>query len=146
MPTSHILVPTDFSTHADHALDYALALAKELQARITLLHVIYRPPMGEASLLTYLAEVEAEARQALERRVQRLREAGLQGTYIMVHGVPWQEIVEAAGVQKADLIVMGTHGRTGVLHVLLGSVAEKVLRHAPCPVLVTRAPAQSAAA
>ncbi|GIX47207.1 MAG: hypothetical protein KatS3mg131_1418 [Candidatus Tectimicrobiota bacterium] len=134
----HYLVATDFSSHADEALTTALALAQRLGARLTLLHVIARPPLGEASWLSYLAEVEAEAREALERRLARVREAGLEGEAVVVHGIPWQEIVAQAQARKADLVVVGTHGRSGLLHALLGSVAEKVVRHAPCPVLVVR--------
>ena len=76
----------------------------------------------------------------MQAYVQRVTAAGLVGDMVVVHGVPFQEIVETAKSQQVDLIVMGTHGRTGLHHVLLGSVAEKVVHLAPCPVLVVRQP------
>ena len=68
----------------------------------------------------------------------RLRDAGVPGETMIVHGVPFQTIIDTAKEQGVDLIIMGTHGRTGLTHVLMGSVAENVVRLAPCPVLVTR--------
>jgi nucleotide-binding universal stress UspA family protein len=146
MTISHVLVPTDFSPYADQALAYAIELAPLLQARLTLLHAVHAVPlwvegdMGRALPDVYLRELEAHARQELEQRQQRVREAGIQGNSMLVHGIPFQSIVDAAREQKIDLIVMGTHGRTGLQHVLLGSVAEKVVRLAPCAVLIVRRP------
>jgi nucleotide-binding universal stress UspA family protein len=74
----------------------------------------------------------------------RVQQAGLQGDSVIVEGVPFQAIIDTARDSGADLIVMGTHGRTGLTHVLMGSVAEKVVRLAPCPVLVTRAATEDA--
>jgi nucleotide-binding universal stress UspA family protein len=74
----------------------------------------------------------------METYVQRVTAAGLVGDMVVVHGVPFQAILETASSQQVDLIVMGTHGRTGLRYVLLGSVAEKVVHLAPCPVLVVR--------
>ena len=68
----------------------------------------------------------------------RVQQAGLHGDSVIVEGIPLQEIIDMADSRDIDLIVMGTHGRTGLTHVLMGSVAEKVVRLAPCPVLVTR--------
>ena len=76
----------------------------------------------------------------METYRQRLQQAGLEGTVMVVHGIPFQSIVDTAHDQKVDLIAMGTHGRTGLAHVFLGSVAKKVVRLAHCPVLVTRGP------
>jgi nucleotide-binding universal stress UspA family protein len=89
---------------------------------------------------TYFRAIEAEAHQALEERLKRVRQAGLEGDCAVVHGIPFQEIITTATAHHVDLIIMGTHGRTGLTHVLLGSVAEKVVRLGPCPVLVTRQP------
>jgi nucleotide-binding universal stress UspA family protein len=147
MSTQHFLVPTDFSAYADQALDYAIALAGKLPARLTLLHVVHSVPlwvegdMGRALPDVYLRQLEAQAQQELEQRQQRLQAAGVQGTILLVHGMPFQRIIDLARDQQIDLIIMGTHGRTGLQHVLLGSVAEKVVRLAPCPVLIVRQPA-----
>jgi nucleotide-binding universal stress UspA family protein len=139
MSTQHFLVPVDFSEYANQALDYAIALATKLQSRLTLLHVIYMPALAAGEIGPYMTDIEAQARKAIEGNLQRVNDAGLEGTTMLVHGIPWQEIVQTAEDKLADLIIMGTHGRSGIQHVLLGSVAEKVVRLAPCPVLVTRA-------
>jgi universal stress protein A len=145
MTIQHILVPTDFSAYAEQALDYAIALAKPLQARVTLLHAISAVFWGTGDVAmapppAYFDALEAEAQQQIEQACTRVREAGLLGETMVVYGVPFERIILAARDHHIDLIVMGTHGRTGLLHVLLGSVAERVVRLAPCPVLVTRNP------
>jgi len=80
----------------------------------------------------------------LESYLERVMAAGLNGDKVIVHGSPYQEIVEIAKARQVDLIIMGTHGRTGLRHMLMGSVAEKVVQLASCPVLVTRQPADVA--
>ena len=140
MPVPHVLVPLDFSASADRVLAYAMEFAKKLQARLTLLHVIDLPKLVDMSLTPYRAHLQAASRQALETCLKRVHGAGVAGDMVLVNGVPFQEIIETAKTTGADLIVMGTHGRTGLHHVLLGSVAEKVVRLASCPVLVTRPP------
>jgi nucleotide-binding universal stress UspA family protein len=87
-------------------------------------------------------DLEAEITRTMEGAMERVTAAGLTGDSIVVHGVPFHEIVETAKQHHVDLIIMGTHGHTGLTHVLLGSVAEKVVRLASCPVLVTRQPAK----
>jgi nucleotide-binding universal stress UspA family protein len=146
MIPQHILVPLDFSEPANQALEYAIRLARQLQARLTLLHVIHLPSVGGADLLAYMAHVETSAQQAMEECLQRVQHAGIPGKSLFVQGVPWQEIVDKAKATQADLIVMSTHGRSGFQHLVLGSVAERVVRLAPCPVLVTRQSAQTSAA
>ena len=138
MQCRHILVPLDFSTDSERALDYALELASIFQARLTLLHVMHIPVMVEVDLHAYLPKIETAARQQIEACQQRVQAAGLTSDMVLVRGVPFQDIVETARDRQVDLIVMGTHGRTGLPHAFLGSVAEKVVRLAPCPVLVTR--------
>ena len=143
MTVKHILVPTDLSEYADYALDYAIELAQTLQARLTLLHIIHLTPLamgdiGASGLVPYLDEMEADAQQRLQALLNRVHQEGLQGETAVVQGVPFQSIVDMAGNENVDMIVMGTHGRTGLTHALMGSVAEKVVRLAPCPVLVTR--------
>jgi nucleotide-binding universal stress UspA family protein len=143
MTVQHILVPTDFSADAEQAVDYAIALASVFRARVTLLHVIYEVlwAAGETAMSlppAYFAELEAATRRQMEKARQRVRAAGLEGDSIVAYGMPFEHIVTAARDQGVDLIIMGTHGRTGLKHVLMGSVAERVVRLAPCPVLVTR--------
>jgi nucleotide-binding universal stress UspA family protein len=87
---------------------------------------------------SYWQELETNLEQSMEASLKRLDDVGLQGEPIIVHGVPFQSIIDTAQDKAVDLIVMGTHGRTGLTHVLMGSVAERVVRMAPCPVLVTR--------
>ena len=145
MAAQRFLVPLDFSESADQALDYAITLAGKLGARLTLLHVMQLLPMGGVDMgvtlpVAYVQDLEAEIRRSLASRLERVTTAGLEGDMVIVHGVPFHEILETSKALPADLIVMGTHGRTGLHHVLLGSVAEKVVQLAPCPVLVARQP------
>jgi nucleotide-binding universal stress UspA family protein len=143
MAAQRFLVPLDFSESANQTLDYAITLAGKLGARLTLLHVIQPLPLGGVDMgvtlpFTYIQELEGEIQRSMESSLERVTAAGLEGEIVVVHGVPFHEIIEAAKTQRVDLIVMGTHGRTGLHYVLLGSVAEKVVRLAPCPVLVAR--------
>ena len=143
MPTQHFLVPIDFSAYADHALAYAIRLAGTLDARLTLLYVMQPVPMAGVDMgvtlpATYLQEVEEALQGSMEAALAQVTAAGLTGEQVVLYGVPFQEIVDTAKARQVDLIIMGTHGRTGLLHVLLGSVAEKVVRLAPCSVLVVR--------
>jgi nucleotide-binding universal stress UspA family protein len=152
MIVQHVLVPIDFSATADQALTYAIALAQQLQARLTLLHVLDLTPMTMDEMTagvvtTYLDDLETDAQHLLQASRERVQRAGLQAESLLVQGTPTQTIVDTAGEQGVDLIIMGTHGRTGLAHVFLGSVAEHVVRQGPCPVLVVRrAPDPSAPA
>lgn len=142
-----ILVPHDFSPQATHAFKHALALAKRFDGRVVAQHVIvpfYVPadvPFGlAADTMPAPATFVPEQRARLEKLVKRA--AGADGARVTVRvdvGDPAQCILDAA--QRADAIVMATSGRTGLAHLLIGSVAEKVVRHAPVPVLTVRAPA-----
>ena len=143
MTAKHILVPTDFSEYADYALDYAIELAKTLQARLTVLYVLHLSSLAlgdapPAVLDDTLKAMETNAQQRTQMALARVQQAGLQGESAIVEGIPFQTIIETAERRDVDLIVMGTHGRTGLTHALMGSVAERVVRLAPCPVLVTR--------
>ena len=139
-----ILVPTDFSAPASQALRYAVALAKETGAKLTLLNVI--EPIGPTPDFAYNPmvmedeKVTAAAKAQLHRLVEKegLTAALVEKTPVR-HGIPFHEISGAAATLKSDLIVLATHGYTGFKHILLGSTAERVVRHAPCPVLVVRA-------
>ena len=143
MIVQHVLVPIDFSATADQALAYAIALAQQLQARLTLLHVLDLTPvtmedMAAGMTATLLDDLETDAQHLLQASRERVQRAGLQAESLLVQGTPTQTIVDTAGEQGVDLIIMGTHGRTGLAHVFLGSVAEHVVRQGPCPVLVVR--------
>ena len=144
MTAQRFLVPVDFSEDANQAVEYAIALASKLGARVTLLHVIQLLPLGSGDMgvtvpYAYIQDLEADVTSRMQAYLERVT-AGLEGEIAVVHGVPFQEILETAKTQQIDLIIMGTQGRTGLQHVLMGSVAEKVVRLAPCPVLVVRQP------
>ena len=137
-----ILVPIDFSDCAKKALRYAIPLAKEHEAAITLLYVV--PPdyaVGEYGGIAYAA-LHDEARATGERDLAALAIDEVRGEVpaetVVRSGSPAFEIVETAKTLPADVIVISTHGRTGLKHVLLGSVTEHLVRRAPCPVLVVR--------
>jgi nucleotide-binding universal stress UspA family protein len=142
----NILVPTDFSETADAALGYAKRLAGRVGASVHLLHV-FRDPYAPA---LYVPEVYApvpietreralnEARARLAERLTADEEVYFRGTRTLVAGLAANQIAKYAADHGMTLIVMGTHGRRGVSHLLLGSVAEHVVRTAPCPVLTIR--------
>ena len=138
-----ILVPVDFSDCSRKALQYALALAKEHQAAITLVHVVSPPsyPVGEFGGLEYgnlVADLRAGSKKQLaEIALQDVGDAAPVDSQIR-SGAPAHEIVDVATEFDVDMIVISTHGHTGLKHVLLGSVTEHVVRTAPCPVLVVR--------
>jgi len=142
-PPRIILVPTDFSLHADRALEYAAELAARLDARIHLLHVVTYPVLATAEMSTmYIAtlmeSLRRDAQLGLDERVQRYRDRVSLGPVRIEEGDPRDQIDRTAETIGADLIAMGTHGRRGIRRLLLGSVAESVVRTAPCPVLTIR--------
>lgn len=136
-----ILLPTDFSDHADEALRYALALAQTHAASLCLVHAYDILPYTLPEGLPMVDDLQmGQLREALEKQLQaaakRARAGGASDvTTQLVAGPAPAEIVRLANEWHADLIVMGTHGRTGLTHLLLGSVTEKVVRKAACPVL-----------
>jgi nucleotide-binding universal stress UspA family protein len=142
----HILVPVDFSVLSAQAVDYAVELAKALGAKITLLHAYEPPAIGypdTAGLALEVAEAcRRSAETALDTEARERAASGLSLTHELRQGPAWIEIVEAAKERGADLIVMGTHGRGGLSHFLLGSVAERVVRSSPIPVLTVRGRAE----
>jgi nucleotide-binding universal stress UspA family protein len=148
MTAQRFLVPVDFSEDANQAVKYAIDLASKLGARMTLLHVIQPPPWGGVDMdvtlpyaySLFIQNLEAEVAHRMQACLERITADGLEGEVAVVRGVPFREILDTAKMQQVDLIIMGTHGRTGLQHVLMGSVAEKVVRLAPCPVLVVRQP------
>ena len=145
---SRILVATDFSPPSDTALEFARTLAARFGASLHLLHVVEDPTIGgPVASEMYLAESPAtrterlkDSQARLSHRVTGSDRAALNATTEVVFGRSAEMIVDYAADTKADLIVMGTHGRTGLAHLLVGSVAERVVRHAACPVLTVREP------
>ena len=132
----HILVPTDFGEPAERATEYALALAKKFEAKLTLMHVYSIPTYGYAEGFAWpVEELGKAAQKALETAVAAVkqRSAGIESTLVM--GAPWEQILLVAKQRAVDLIVMGTHGRRGLSRMFLGSVAERVVRMSPVPVL-----------
>jgi universal stress protein A len=139
-----ILVPLDFSEQSTRALEYAKMLGKALDASLDLLHVVPNPYIADPSGL-YMAlpqemldEFDREGRTRLEKVLTPAERKTFKARNIVKMGDPRSEILEYARLAPVDLIVMGTHGRTGVSHVFLGSVAERVVRTASCPVTTVR--------
>jgi nucleotide-binding universal stress UspA family protein len=140
-----ILVPSDFSECSEEALAYGLELARRFGAELHLLHVIQDPitqPWAAEGFSVPLFEVVDEWRQqAVERLKAAVPEADRARVRVVsVVATPYTEILDYARAHRIDLIVMGTHGRGGVTHMLLGSIAERIVRRAPCPVLTVRRP------
>ena len=138
-----ILVPLDFSRHADSVLEWAAHLAEEHQSRLLLLHAYHLPVEFQQLEGAYLpqdfwASVKSEAEQSLNRYAEPLRQRGLAVELIVREGYPATVIEEEATEQQADLIVIGTRGLSGLKHLLLGSIAERVVQKAPCPVLTVK--------
>jgi nucleotide-binding universal stress UspA family protein len=139
-----ILVPTDFSPPSELAVQYAVDLAIRLRAALHILHIVETPryAMYPDGYFVGLADLETHATREAERRLadatRRYADRGLRVTTAVAAGIPAQRIVEKAVERGTDLIVMGTHGRSGFVHLLMGSVAERVVRTAPCPVLTVR--------
>jgi nucleotide-binding universal stress UspA family protein len=136
-----ILVPTDFGEPAQRALEIAIELAGKLGASVTLLHVypIVFPVSYDEELTWPLEQIEKAAGKTLEAHLAKAKQRNASCEAILKAGSAAVEIVSVARQLKADLIVMGTHGRRGVSHLMLGSVAERVVRTAPVPVLTVGA-------
>ncbi len=141
-----ILFATDFSPASTPALDRAIDLAKDNGAELIITHV-YEPP-SRLSLDGYVlpqiydefeAALRDEAEGALAPLVERAKRTGVKVRSLLIKGIPYRAIARAARAQAADLVVLGTHGRTGMARLFLGSVAARVISTAPCPVLTVRA-------
>lgn len=147
MAFSKILVPVDFSETSLHAVRLAIAMARSGGGKVHLLHVGTLPLVVSdaaaygAAVPAYLLEakdqIAAEQKHALEKLAAEEVPEGLLGGVAVREGFPPDEIVEEAKACGADLVVIGTHGRSGISRLVLGSVAERVIRHATCPVMVT---------
>ena len=141
-----ILIPTDFSESARYAFNYAVDLNKVLKARLYLLHVLQDfTEFSEYNLSpTILPQLYLEFEESAARKLEDMLEDMVPpeiscGSYIL-HGVPFYEIIQFARKERIDLIILGSHGRTGLKQVLFGHTAEKVVKKAPCPVLTVRHP------
>ena len=143
-----ILAPTDFSENAEHALNYAIGLSRPYHAEIEVLHVFHLreylaplsglPEIDTKTANEVLEAAEARAAKKLDEVVHSLRDEQAVLLPILLIGVPFEEIVRYAAEREVDLIVMASHGRTGLAHFLLGSTAERVISHARCPVVVVK--------
>jgi nucleotide-binding universal stress UspA family protein len=132
-----ILLATDLSPSALDAALYAMELASQLGAQLVIASVI-DVVVPIAALGQRVDQIRADREAALQALVARARGAGARATFLVWQGDPGPTIVSAAEAERADLIVIGTHGREGVTRLLLGSVSDHVVRHARCPVLVVR--------
>ena len=143
---ARILVPVDFGPHSDRAVRYATYLAGKLGASVELVHVVDNPVASGAwtaevyvpNLPQLLESLIGEANKRLTAMKSLVAGHGIQAEAIVLTGQPAHTIVDHALARGFDLIVMGTHGRTGLSHVFVGSVAERVVRKAPCPVMTLR--------
>ena len=140
-----ILVATDFSAASAPAVDRAIFLARESDAELTIAHA-YQPPslildgyVPPPTYETWDHSLEEEARKKLEHLVEDARRIGIQSTPLLLTGTPYAAITDAAKDLDCDLVIMGTHGRTGVSRFFLGSVASRVVSTAPCPVMTIHA-------
>lgn len=141
-PKKILLVPTDFSDRAERALDLAISLATRLGTEIELLHIqsesmtVLPPPLDVASFAPFNAQETLHIGDELDRRVARVRAAQVTCRSLNLVGNVADQIVARAQEIDAELVVMGTHGRTGLRHAVLGSVAERVVNRSAVPVLV----------
>lgn len=142
-----ILFPTDFSDSSDHAVRYAVSFAQEFDAKLYVLHIVedvsnaaYFDMLAGPPLQEMYAEMEARAWESVKRAVPETKRSDVDWEPLVRRGAPAIEICHTAEELEVDLVVLGTHGRTGLKHMLFGSVAEKVVRMAPCPVLSVRHP------
>jgi len=145
MSAKKILFPTDFSHLSDAALQHASTLARENGATLLIVH-IEEPPIAYAGGEMYYG-IPDPNQQEMQRMLSEVKptDPGVPYEYRMVTGDPAGEIVKLAEQEHVDMIVMGTHGRTGFSRMLMGSVAEQVVRRAPCPVFTFKAPANTPA-
>jgi universal stress protein A len=144
MNIQRILAPTDFSELSKQGLTSALELAETFGAKLLLLHVVEPPTYPIEGIMpshlgtTMLDDLERQASRDLAPMLSETHGSIVEVTRRVVAGIPYRKIVEVAEEEKSDLIVMTTHGRTGFSHLVMGSVTEKIVRTAPCPVLTIR--------
>ena len=136
-----ILVPTDFSEHSRQAVAYACELCRRFSGRLHVLHV-YPPPALASPYVGLVPDAIEYSETMAQNEIDKFTDEHLEQVAtverVVREGVAFAEIIRYARQADVDLIVIGTHGRTGLMHALIGSVAEKVVRKAPCPVLTVR--------
>jgi universal stress protein A len=140
----NILLPTDFSKFSLTAAEYAVELAKEYNAKLHVLNVLEKTPpilairSLDLSREKIIESIDADANAQLDECVKKVKKLGnVEIVPVIKKGIDYEEIIKYSNEKKIDVIVIATHGRTGILHTLLGSVAEKVIRYSKIPVLVT---------
>ncbi len=144
MQIKTILFPTDFSQGARAAMDHAVSLARDYKAKLILLYVIQDINIAEwyipssLSVTDLVDDMQKSAWKEMDKWGEDVAAKVREVEKMVVRGVPFVEIIRTAKEKFVDLLVIGTHGRTGIDHMLFGSTAEKVVRKAPCPVLTVR--------
>jgi len=144
MQLKTILFPTDFSQGARAAMDHAISLAQDYESKLILLYVIQDISIAEwyipssLSVTDLIEDMQKSAWKEMDKWGEEVSDKVKSVEKMVVRGVPFVEIIKTAKGKNADLIVIGTHGRTGIDHMLFGSTAEKVVRKAACPVLTVR--------
>ena len=139
-----ILFATDFSESSDYAFQYAYSLAKKFNARLLMVHVINEPVDLRGFYVPHISfeKLEEEIEEGAQKMMEKFCRTHIRDydnfESIIVPGIPYDEIIKKATDNSADLIILGTHGRTGLDHVLFGSTAEKVVRKSPVPVMTIR--------
>jgi nucleotide-binding universal stress UspA family protein len=147
-PFDKILTAIDFSENSDYAFDYALTLAKQFDSQLMILHVINEPVDLRGFYVPHISfeQLEKEIEEGAEKMMAKFCSSKMGDfanfTTSIVTGIPYEEIIRSAWEAAASLIVLGTHGRTGLDHLIFGSTAERVVRGASCPVLTIRLPAE----
>jgi nucleotide-binding universal stress UspA family protein len=145
-PFEKILTAIDFSESSDFAFEYALTLARQFQAELTVMHVINEPVDLRGFYVPHISfeQLEKEIEEGAEKMMEKFCQTKMgdfsRYTTAVVAGIPYEEILRKAEETGASLIVLGTHGRTGIDHLIFGSTAERVVRSAACPVLTIRLP------
>jgi nucleotide-binding universal stress UspA family protein len=145
-PFEKILTAIDFSENSDFAFEYALTLARQFQAELTVMHVINEPVDLRGFYVPHISfeqlekEIEEGAEKMMETFCQTKMKDFTKYTSVVVAGIPYEEILRKAEETGTSLIVLGTHGRKGIDHLIFGSTAERVVRSAACPVLTIRMP------
>ncbi len=147
-PFGKILTAIDFSENSEYAFDYALTLAKQFDGELTIMHVINEPVDLRGFYVPHISfeQLEKEIEEGANKMMEKFCGTRLgdftKFTTTIVSGIPYEEIIRKAEEIGASLIVVGTHGRTGLDHLIFGSTAERVVRSASCPVLTIRLPAE----